>query len=520
MDEQLGRLVQAFEQQVQGTGRHRDRRRSRRGARRPRRVPARESPLPGDDARPPGARRARASQPGVSDTPVSTRRVFHTILDWAGARKGRQPPWLGAGDRSGRGHETVSRVRVATAGDGVSGPAEGDLRRKAGGLRRRRRSPGSPRSRGRRGSSATGDGGPSRVSGAVTRKRRRPWTASATRSVRKLASLGYISATVAARGAQGRAAPGRHDPVSSTSSKRRPVSSSARSTPRPFRCWRRSWPRIPGTSTRPFVWRPRIPPSDTRSRPSRRSRRPAKIAPDSQDVRTYLALHYAPRQAVGEGRAPARADRRRGARSSAGARGARGGPGAAGTRLRGDRSAPADLRDAQAHADGARPAGPTGHERRPDGARHRAPSRGRARSRATRSGTTSSWAFSTSPPERLPEAKESLDRVAPSHPAYPMALFKRAQVSVLLHEPDQAARIAARAAAGRRDDSRAHRLRASVSYAHSRAGALMRARAAKARRASERARRQSGRAAGCAVGADGTRDVRTGSGRPPAGAAD
>ena len=42
---------------------------------------------------------------------------------------------------------------------------------------------------------------------------------------------------------------------------------------------------------------------------------------------------------------------------------------------------------------------------------------------------------------RLPEAKESLDRVAPSHPAYPMALFKRAQVSVLLNEPDRDARI-------------------------------------------------------------------------------
>jgi choline-sulfatase len=43
---------------------------------------------------------------------------------------------------------------------------------------------------------------------------------------------------------------------------------------------------------------------------------------------------------------------------------------------------------------------------------------------------------------RFPEAKESLDRIAPSHPEYPMALFKRAQVSVLLHEPDRAARIA------------------------------------------------------------------------------
>jgi len=44
---------------------------------------------------------------------------------------------------------------------------------------------------------------------------------------------------------------------------------------------------------------------------------------------------------------------------------------------------------------------------------------------------------------RLAEAKDALDRVKPSHPAYAMALFKRAQVSVLLHEPDQAERIAA-----------------------------------------------------------------------------
>lgn len=44
---------------------------------------------------------------------------------------------------------------------------------------------------------------------------------------------------------------------------------------------------------------------------------------------------------------------------------------------------------------------------------------------------------------RYPEAREALDRVPPSHPAYPMALFKRAQVSVLLDEPDRTARIAA-----------------------------------------------------------------------------
>ena len=42
---------------------------------------------------------------------------------------------------------------------------------------------------------------------------------------------------------------------------------------------------------------------------------------------------------------------------------------------------------------------------------------------------------------RLDEARAALDRVPPSHPEYPMALFKRAQVSVLLNEPDKAARI-------------------------------------------------------------------------------
>lgn len=42
---------------------------------------------------------------------------------------------------------------------------------------------------------------------------------------------------------------------------------------------------------------------------------------------------------------------------------------------------------------------------------------------------------------RYEDARQALDRVKPTHPGYPMALFKRAQVSVLLREPDQAARI-------------------------------------------------------------------------------
>ena len=42
---------------------------------------------------------------------------------------------------------------------------------------------------------------------------------------------------------------------------------------------------------------------------------------------------------------------------------------------------------------------------------------------------------------RYEDAREALDRVPSTHPGYPMALFKRAQVSVLLREPDQSARI-------------------------------------------------------------------------------
>lgn len=44
---------------------------------------------------------------------------------------------------------------------------------------------------------------------------------------------------------------------------------------------------------------------------------------------------------------------------------------------------------------------------------------------------------------RYADARGALDQVPANSPAYPMALFKRAQVAVLLHEPDAAARIAA-----------------------------------------------------------------------------
>ena len=43
---------------------------------------------------------------------------------------------------------------------------------------------------------------------------------------------------------------------------------------------------------------------------------------------------------------------------------------------------------------------------------------------------------------RFDDARSALDRIPSSDPEYPMVLFKRAQVSVLLKEPDSAARIA------------------------------------------------------------------------------
>jgi hypothetical protein len=42
---------------------------------------------------------------------------------------------------------------------------------------------------------------------------------------------------------------------------------------------------------------------------------------------------------------------------------------------------------------------------------------------------------------RFAEARDALDRVSPEHPGYAMALFKRAQVSVLLGEVDRELRV-------------------------------------------------------------------------------
>ncbi len=128
----------------------------------------------------------------VSDAPVSTRRVFHTLLDWAGldAAHSLRKPRLGG--RGGRGDEAVPRVRLAAAGDGGRRPPQVDPR----GARRdvRRASPTRGETRDLAAddrSAATRAGRAARLPDPVarrhrvrrrtsTRRRRRRWRASGT----------------------------------------------------------------------------------------------------------------------------------------------------------------------------------------------------------------------------------------------------------------------------------------------------------------------------------------------------
>ena len=75
------------------------------------------------------------------DDPVSTRRVFHTALDWAGSGLLDEPAGRRGRGRARRGHEAISRVRMAPADDGGERPDESDPGRHDRGLRPRRRSP-------------------------------------------------------------------------------------------------------------------------------------------------------------------------------------------------------------------------------------------------------------------------------------------------------------------------------------------------------------------------------------------
>ena len=233
--------------------------------------------------------------PGVSDTPVSTRRVFHTILDWAGARsdahslRGAEPeivlgeamkPFLEYGWQpqvmavEGR-HKAIHAGRIEIY-DVVADPG--------GGPRPRR---GREPARGRCARRCDDYPVPSLGGRARARGQPRRGGAAQAREPR------LRQRRRRARRAQGRAAAGRHDARSSTSREGvRPL------RPRGVRAGIPLLERIlrrgsRTTSTPRCGWRPRTPRSGTSSRRVEAFERAAEIAPDSPDVRTYLALHYA-----------------------------------------------------------------------------------------------------------------------------------------------------------------------------------------------------------------------------------
>ena len=442
-------------EQEQGARRHRRRRRPRRGAGRPRRITAREPPVPGDDARPAAARRARRRGGRERHAGQHAKGLPHD-------------PGLGGPRRtrtaSGRAEEEIvlaeamkpfSRIRVAAAGDGAS-----RARRKAILAGRLEVYDVAADPREERDLAARGE---------VPRPLRPPFedirSPRSNRS-RPAGRLGGEEAPQAREprlhqrdaapvGPQERAAARGHEPPLRRHRARRPASSFARSTRRPFRCSRGSRPRIPETSTPPSAWRPRTRPSGTKSRPSRRSRRPWRSHPIH---RTSGPISRCTTRAASSGSGPRL--------SSSGSSPKRRiafprsrrwrCPRAAGTnrrrRWRCARRSTACARPLRGSSSGwvklAMGAGQTAiaiesfeRARAVQGARLRARSRAR-RPVIWRAG-------------RFAEAREALDRVPPSHPDYPMALFKRAQVSVLLHEPDQAARIAL---ARERADSTTRRL--------------------------------------------------------------
>ena len=167
--------------------------------------------------------------------------------------------------------------------------------------------------------------------------------------------------------------------------------------------------------------------------------RAAAIAPKSQDVRTYLALHYA---RTAEWRA----------RDAAARAGGDGEPGAA-DRGRGARGAARARRGRRRWTRGRRPRRSPAFER------------ARALHAARRSRTISSSGVLYLASRRFADARTALDRALAARPDDPMALFKRAQVSVLLKEPDAAARIALARQKADATTQAADRTRATVSVA-------------------------------------------------------
>ena len=208
------------------------------------------------------------------------------------------------------------------------------------------------------------------------------------------------------------------------------------------------------------------------ARPRRRSRGPREHRPRlAGRARPTCALHYA------RGREWPRAVplleqvARRVARSPAraGGAGASCASGRAASARRSSSGSASTRCGAVAPAELVR-AGRAGHERGADRRRHRGLRAGARGRQGPLSRTTSSWASSTWPPGACRRRGTRSTASRASHPGYPMALFKRAQVSVLLRRARPGGADRAGAPAGGRHDAPADRAGAAVHRSKREAG--------------------------------------------------
>ena len=376
---------------------------------------------------------------GVNDTPVSTRRVFHTILDFAGLASEHSLRRAGRRGRPRRRHEAVSRVWLAAAGHGGRG------RRARPSSRARSRPTISIATRAK--ASDLGSG----VNLSSTLRARleeypvpSPEAARAPDTLddeakRRLASLGYVSAGAAP--IVRRDAPRPADMTALFGDLER---ASALFTSGDYTAAIPVLTRILAADPNNLDATLRLATAHSLAWPRCAGRR---VLQEGRSLGAALLrredIPRAPlcaRQGLGARCAAPGAGRRGVAGTSAGTRSAGGRSRAAGARGRCGGPASADL--PPAHADGRR-AGATrtaGDERRPDAAGHRGVRGGPRKVPAAFTHDLQLGVLYLAA-RRLPDAAAALDRVPASSPEFPMALFKRAQASVLLGEPDQKARI-------------------------------------------------------------------------------
>ena len=387
--------------------------------------------------------------PGVTDEPVSIRRIFHTVLDWAGidaAGSLRAPapevvvgeamrPFLSYGWQpqvmAVQGPHKAIRAGRLEAYDVVADPAESrDLGAAA------------PLSRALR--DALRDyplpslGRPACVRGARRRRRRSSWPASATsrarrrarRPRRRAAAGGPDGAAGAARAGggpvRGGEVRGRHPPAAADRGRgsRQPRRLRCASPPRT-----RRWGRTRGRRRRSRRRRGSLPAPKTCGPIARCTTRGARSGPGRSPLLERIVAESPQRLPALEALAVIR--ERQGRPEDA--------VGPAAEDLRAAR--PLARRRAWRWASWPCSAGRTADAI--EALEKARAAQGAAFSHDLELGVLYLAA------RRFAEARDALDRVPASHPGYPMALFKRAQVSVLLGEPDRAARIAGARVSGR-----------------------------------------------------------------------